>query len=848
LQVWDRTKYRAYTSTVLKDHMDTKVANDVKNQISKRKGLLRASFDNLKTIVSEYVETWQKNETKANAIPESQERDQELQSIFLPEKTVERFQHDLLFLNNKFAAALQQILQDRSTYHYLPVFYSNFDRYGFRLFSAFLTQLGFYHLVIHPDDPTEVRQELIRLANLPHRKFIQDTTITTHPTFPYRPMTYAEVEPKDLERLGLDRFRTNADKDRLVPVCVVLHPDLVEGVSFSLSPSLILNEPANSFGKSQQLYARIIRALPSLSPYDYREVAYKEWYALYMNKAKTVEVQPTPTTLRALAGQNIHIKGLMDLYVASLRTIYKFVERWGGTEAGELLKAIKQRALPYIVVVPPTASDSSNSNWESLTVGIPLPRLLLGTTQLTALEQSTDPEWFAICDNRSNPSPIRRSLVEFLYFLTFPLDTVIPQVIQPYLNTVGHESLLASVEREQWFLSLESFHHRLYFIGTLLDALDQFKTKRTEQYPKTCFECESEGMTIERAQYKIQKGDVVVRQAVLFEQPAELKAKTRPENKVQIQLSDGTVGTIDHAYLCDPASADSSFSSSSSSSSSSSPSPSSYCRAPVLQVELQDRSLKRCLKQIYIMESAHGLTLDQLKLNDSNGRNIKGFWSWTNKVDTTWLTNFNTALKASTLLLPSVKGMKQVFSWDIVELISSKAKGVAVESLFAQNWEMMCYDRFYPGSWFNSLPYKPTNDVLSDHSPDELTTLRNSALEINWRNFESALRVIKDADVQCIDATTEKPCDIWIQNPFSITADKTEPAVFTKCDDKGVSPTNDKGVSPTNDKERAIALRRTWYQQGRTVYQDQQARAEAAREANKGLMTKALDSIVGKGR
>ena len=209
-----------------------------------------------------------------------------------------------IFLANKFIYAFNEIMKFRQTNHYLPVFYSNFEEFGFNTFSAMLTSMGYYHIVIHPDDPAIVRKKLIQYANLPYRKFVpcgkdKDEKKNNIRLMKYRPQTYDEEEadsPGIVKRLNLNRYKNltsknknlkknmnvpgcsqkksqcvtiDLDDDSLVPVCIVLHPKIVEGLSFNLSPMILVNESIKGYGRAEQLYARIIRAIRGNSTYDF---------------------------------------------------------------------------------------------------------------------------------------------------------------------------------------------------------------------------------------------------------------------------------------------------------------------------------------------------------------------------------------------------------------------------------------------------------------------------------------------------------------------------------------------------------------------------------------------------
>jgi hypothetical protein len=50
------------------------------------------------------------------------------------------------------------------------------------------------------------------------------------------------------------------------PVCALLHPDLIEGISFPMSPNMHVLEVPDGFGKRDQIYARILRFIADSEP------------------------------------------------------------------------------------------------------------------------------------------------------------------------------------------------------------------------------------------------------------------------------------------------------------------------------------------------------------------------------------------------------------------------------------------------------------------------------------------------------------------------------------------------------------------------------------------------------
>ena len=129
----------------------------------------------------------------------------------------------------KYIDAYLRMVELRKTSKRLPVAYSCFDKYGFQTFSAFLYGQKVKHIVIHPNDDEKVRRVLMELAKEEH----------------------------DLFNSADDELQ--ADTSIL---CVLIHPTLTEGLSFTLNPELIALEIPLGYGVQEQVYARIIRTLP----------------------------------------------------------------------------------------------------------------------------------------------------------------------------------------------------------------------------------------------------------------------------------------------------------------------------------------------------------------------------------------------------------------------------------------------------------------------------------------------------------------------------------------------------------------------------------------------------------
>jgi hypothetical protein len=101
---------------------------------------------------------------------------------------------------------------------YLPVVWSNFEIEGFAAFGAYLTARGHKYLVYLPTDTIEERKAL----------------------------NAAALKAYDL------RNKNN-------PICILLHPSITEGISFTFSPALIALETIQGYGVMKQVYGRILR-------------------------------------------------------------------------------------------------------------------------------------------------------------------------------------------------------------------------------------------------------------------------------------------------------------------------------------------------------------------------------------------------------------------------------------------------------------------------------------------------------------------------------------------------------------------------------------------------------------
>ena len=181
-----------------------------------------------------------------------------------------------IFTCPKFEEVLKLITACRNKNHFIPLVYSNFDKYGFQLFSAFLNNRGFKHLIIHSSDEfAETNQKILNLSQQPFPRIGTPRPSDTRLADIWDKELNAEIEHykeyiNAYPKLKTDQDKKNAllklvEERNYIPMCVLLHPDIKEGLSFTVQPEMMVLEVPMGVGNRDQIYARIIRAL-SLTP------------------------------------------------------------------------------------------------------------------------------------------------------------------------------------------------------------------------------------------------------------------------------------------------------------------------------------------------------------------------------------------------------------------------------------------------------------------------------------------------------------------------------------------------------------------------------------------------------
>ncbi len=164
-----------------------------------------------------------------------------------------RIRGNHLFSCWKFIETLELLLEERRKSYFLPIVYSNFDEQGFQLFSAFLHNKGYYHLVIHPDDDPVDRYNLTKLGNMPWRKYIGNRPMTTQEAIDHNSKDVLEFQLNRYEDFSLE------ERDFQIPLCVLLHPSFYTGVEFPFTNLMILLETPLTNNIKENLVGRINR-------------------------------------------------------------------------------------------------------------------------------------------------------------------------------------------------------------------------------------------------------------------------------------------------------------------------------------------------------------------------------------------------------------------------------------------------------------------------------------------------------------------------------------------------------------------------------------------------------------
>jgi hypothetical protein len=145
---------------------------------------------------------------------------------------------------------------NEAAYYYLPLVWSCSVEMGLNNFGFWLSELGFKYITLHPDHAgykNELDRGLKRSYPLMEKQKTEEIKQRLNKFF-------ESQSSEDTDELI--KYFLKIPNIRETPICILLHPDLVEGVDCVYNPSLIAMEPANTYGDYEQLCGRVLRTYP----------------------------------------------------------------------------------------------------------------------------------------------------------------------------------------------------------------------------------------------------------------------------------------------------------------------------------------------------------------------------------------------------------------------------------------------------------------------------------------------------------------------------------------------------------------------------------------------------------
>jgi len=156
-----------------------------------------------------------------------------------------------------------------ATHYFLPIVYSTSDIFGLNLFASYLKEQGFNYIVLHDNyslSMSEREQEralkkvykLINGKDGKRDKIIERlTTLATGKIIDITTRKERILTKEDYKE-AMDYFKAIID-DKSEPICILLHPDITEGIDAKHNPAIFLMEPPNTYNDYEQLCGRILR-------------------------------------------------------------------------------------------------------------------------------------------------------------------------------------------------------------------------------------------------------------------------------------------------------------------------------------------------------------------------------------------------------------------------------------------------------------------------------------------------------------------------------------------------------------------------------------------------------------
>jgi hypothetical protein len=118
-----------------------------------------------------------------------------------------------LFNCDKFKKALEIMTDNSGTdsrinNNYLPCVYSNFDLFGYKLFSAFLTYKNINHLILESDKLSKINSNIEYLANIPHYKLKKEIVVADIKSDHENINMYIDIKNNYYNKIALEKTKS----------------------------------------------------------------------------------------------------------------------------------------------------------------------------------------------------------------------------------------------------------------------------------------------------------------------------------------------------------------------------------------------------------------------------------------------------------------------------------------------------------------------------------------------------------------------------------------------------------------------------------------------------------------
>ena len=158
------------------------------------------------------------------------------------------------------------------THYYLPLVYSCSEKMGLNLFASFLNSLGFTYVVLQKSDDSgrRLEREKIRATKKTYKMYPPNIKQNIITEITNKILHVGNSDTKELIDTILNIINASPVELRneilSTPLCVLLTPDMTEGIDCKFNPAILLMEPPNTYGDYDQLCGRVLRTYST--PYE----------------------------------------------------------------------------------------------------------------------------------------------------------------------------------------------------------------------------------------------------------------------------------------------------------------------------------------------------------------------------------------------------------------------------------------------------------------------------------------------------------------------------------------------------------------------------------------------------